>query len=86
MSDSGIRVERHGRVAVVVLSHGRMNTVTLDMTRALGAALGELEADTGIGALVLTGDGDRAFCAGSEIREFPRLCAERAIVSSKLGP
>ncbi len=86
MSDSGIRVERHGRVAVVVLSHGRMNTVTLDMTRALGAALNELEADSGTGALVLTGDGDRAFCAGSEIREFPRLCAERAIVSSKLGP
>ncbi len=86
MSESGIRIERHDRVAIVVLSHGKMNTVTLDMTRALGAALTELEADSGVGALVLCGDGDRAFCAGSEIREFPRLCAERDIVRKKLGP
>ncbi len=86
MSESGIRIERQGRVAVVVLAHGRMNTVTLDMTRALGAALTELEADEDVGALVLTGDGDHAFCAGSEIREFPRLCAEREIVRTKLGP
>lgn len=86
MSESAIKVERHGRVAVVVLAHGKMNTVTLDMTQALGAALTDLESDPGIGALVLTGEGERAFCAGSEIREFPRLCADKAIVSAKLGP
>ena len=86
MSESRIRVERHGRVAVVVLSHGKMNTVTVDMTRDLGAALTALEADPEVGALVLTGEGERAFCAGSEIREFPQLCADRAIVSRKLGP
>lgn len=86
MSDSGIRVERHGRVAVVVLAHGKMNTMTLGMTRALGAALVELEASRDVGALVLTGEGARAFCAGSEIREFPELCRDKAIVRTKLGP
>lgn len=86
MTPNEIKVERQGRVAIVALSHGRMNTVTLDMTRALGRVLTELEADESVGALVLTGDGDHAFCAGSEIREFPRLSAEREIVSSKLGP
>lgn len=86
MSQSSIRVERHGRVAVVVLAHGKMNTVTLDMTRDLGAALEALAADPEVGALVLTGEGERAFCAGSEIREFPQLCADRAIVRTKLGP
>ena len=56
------------------------------MTRQLSAVLSDLEADPGIGALVLTGAGERAFCAGSEIREFPQLCADRAIVGKKLGP
>lgn len=86
MPDSRIRVERHGRVAVIVLTHGKMNTVTLDMTRELGTAATALAADPEVGALVLTGEGERSFCAGSEIREFPQLCAEKAIVRTKLGP
>jgi enoyl-CoA hydratase/carnithine racemase len=62
-----------------------MNVVTLGLTRQLSAALTKLAVDPAIGAIVLTGEGNRTFCAGSDIKEFPTLVAERAIVSKKLG-
>lgn len=85
MSDQKVRVETHGRVATLFLVNPPMNVVTLGLTRQMSAALNELAADPGIGALVLCGEGDRAFCAGSDIKEFPRLIAEQGIVSQKLG-
>jgi enoyl-CoA hydratase/carnithine racemase len=80
-----IKVERHGRVAVLILNNPPMNVVTLELTREMSTALAALSADPGVGALILTGEGDRAFCAGSDIKEFPGLIADKAIVSRKLG-
>ncbi|MFC1458601.1 enoyl-CoA hydratase/isomerase family protein [Microvirga arabica] len=85
MPDKKIRVEIDGRVATLFLSNPPLNVVTLDLTRQLGEALAELAANPDVGALVLTGEGDRAFCAGSDINEFPTLVSENAIVSRKLG-
>ena len=61
MSDQKVRVEVDGGVATVFLVNPPMNVMTLDMRRELDAALTRLEADPAIGALVLTGDGDRVF-------------------------
>src|SRR5690606_2943111 len=85
MSEQKIRVEIADRVATLYLSNPPMNVVTLGLTRQMSAALKALADDPDVGALVLTGEGERAFCAGSDIKEFPTLVAERAIVSSKLG-
>lgn len=85
MTDQKVRVETHDRVATVFLSNPPMNVVTLGLTRQLAVILDRLADDSDIGALVLTGEGDRAFCAGSDIKEFPMLVAERGIVSRKLG-
>ncbi|MES2098548.1 MAG: enoyl-CoA hydratase-related protein [Pseudomonadota bacterium] len=85
MSDQLVVVEVQGRVATMTLTNPPMNVVTLALTRQMSAALTQLAADPAIGALVLTGAGDRAFCAGSDIKEFPGLVAGRGIVSTKLG-
>ncbi|MBI5128333.1 MAG: enoyl-CoA hydratase/isomerase family protein [Rhodopseudomonas palustris] len=85
MQDKKVRVEIDGAVATLFLSNPPMNVVTLSLTRQMHDVLQSLAADPAIGALVLTGEGDRAFCAGSDIKEFPRLVAERGIVSQKLG-
>jgi enoyl-CoA hydratase len=85
MTDQKIRIEIRDRVATLFLSNPPMNVVTLGLTRQMNAALAELADDPDVGALVLTGEGDRAFCAGSDIKEFPGLVAERAIVTKKLG-
>ena len=86
MSDQKVRVEIDGGVATVFLVNPPMNVMTLDMRRELDAALTRLEADPAIAVLVLTGDGDRSFGTGSDIKEFPGLLADNAVVARKLAP
>ena len=64
-----LKVERDGRVATVVLARpDAMNAQTRESRRELIAALKGLARDSGVGAIVLTGEG-RAFCAGQDLKE-----------------
>jgi enoyl-CoA hydratase/carnithine racemase len=57
-------------VAKLTLNNPPLNLVTLEMTEQLMDALEELEGDEAVRAIVVTGAGDRAFCAGSDVKEF----------------
>ena len=46
----------------------QMNALTLDMIRALDDKLSEWAKDTSIRAVMILGAGDKAFCAGGDIR------------------
>jgi len=65
-----ILVERRGRVGLVTLNRpealNALNKATLD---ELVAAVSEMDADPGVGAVVLTGSG-KAFAAGADIKEM----------------
>jgi enoyl-CoA hydratase/carnithine racemase len=69
-------------VAVLTLNNPPLNLVTLGLTRALHARLGELAADPAARILVVTGAGARAFCAGSDVSEFPEVLDD--VVGKKL--
>ena len=63
------RVERRGRAGVIVLNRPRaLNALTLSMVRDIARALDEFERDPGVERVVISGAGDRAFCAGGDIR------------------
>ncbi len=63
--------EREGAVGLVVLDRPRaLNALTLPMVRALAAALAAWEHDPAVAHVVVTGAGDRAFCAGGDIRRI----------------
>ncbi|HEY8527551.1 MAG TPA: enoyl-CoA hydratase-related protein [Acidimicrobiales bacterium] len=63
--------ERRGAVLVVRLNRPEArNALNGAVMRGLGAAVAEAESDPGIRAMVLTGTGDKAFCAGLDLREF----------------
>jgi enoyl-CoA hydratase/carnithine racemase len=63
--------ERHGPVAVLRLDRpDARNALTPELTSALGAAVLEADADPDVRAVVLTGTGTRAFCAGMDLRAF----------------
>jgi enoyl-CoA hydratase len=55
------------------------------LTLALGEALDALERDDTVRVVVVTGAGERAFCAGSDITEFAHDLAPGEIISGKLG-
>ncbi len=72
-----IRVER-GDVTVLELDNQPLNLVTTEMTLQLDTALDELAGDDGVRAVVLAGAGERAFCAGSDVKEFEQLAGRVA--------
>jgi enoyl-CoA hydratase/carnithine racemase len=63
--------ERRGPVLVVTLNRpDARNALTPTLIAGIGAAMVDAESDPEIRALVLTGTGDRAFCAGMDLRAF----------------
>jgi enoyl-CoA hydratase/carnithine racemase len=69
-------------VGVVTLHNPPLNLVTLELTRQLKHTILRLAADPVVRVMVLTGAGERAFCAGSDIKEFPEVMS--AVVPKKL--
>jgi enoyl-CoA hydratase/carnithine racemase len=72
MSDERVLVrERHGAVLVARLNRpDARNSLNLALMQALGAAMNDADADADIRAVVVTGTGERSFCAGMDLREF----------------
>lgn len=86
MADAGpVRWTLEGGVATVTLDNPPLNLVVRGLTIALGKALDALAADASVRAVVLTGAGERAFCAGSDIAEFQPLLEPGRIVPEKLA-
>ena len=68
-ANAEIRFERRGDLMVVTLDRPRaLNALTLPMCRALDEGLRAWQADSAIGAVLIKGEGERAFCAGGDIR------------------
>lgn len=60
-----------GTTAIVSLNRpAKLNALTLEMRRTLLATMKELEADPRIRAVVIRGEGPRAFCTGSDLDEL----------------
>lgn len=64
-----IRVEREGFVGIITLNRPeKLNAVTPEMADALVAAVTGFNTDDTVRCVILTGAGEKAFCAGSDIR------------------
>jgi enoyl-CoA hydratase/carnithine racemase len=71
MNDSELVLcERRGRAAWLTLHRpDAANALSLPALRRLRALLAELAADREVWAVVVTGAGDKAFCAGADLKE-----------------
>jgi enoyl-CoA hydratase/carnithine racemase len=83
MSKIKLTYARQDGVALLTLDNPPLNLMTLDMTRELNALVPRLADDPAVRAMVLTGSGERAFCAGSDVKEFPQVAD--AVVRKKLA-
>ncbi|HAE46986.1 enoyl-CoA hydratase [Tistrella sp.] len=84
MPEAGrIRVDTQGAVATLVIDNpDRRNAIGLHMWHAMAQALDELSADTNIRALVIRGEGSRAFASGADISRFDQERSEPAGVQA----
>lgn len=65
-----ISVERKGRVAIIRITRPKaLNALNTQVLAEMLEAASELDADRGVGCIVLTGD-ERAFAAGADIKEM----------------
>lgn len=66
-----LEVSVDGRVAVVRLNRPEvLNAINAHVEADLRVALSQLRSDDGVGAVVLTGAGDKAFAAGADIGQL----------------
>jgi len=79
MTSSAILTERHGPVGLIMLNKpSKLNAWDKAMRDRIVAALHEYDRDASIGAVVMTGSGERAFSAGQDFAEAHDFDAEAA--------
>lgn len=92
MSDSEpVAVEKRDRVAIVRIARpDRLNALSRATVAAIGRIGRELSVDKELTAIVVTAEGDRAFCAGADLKERRDMSDEAvrellALYQSELG-
>ncbi|UCC63504.1 MAG: enoyl-CoA hydratase/isomerase family protein [Anaerolineae bacterium] len=85
MTYENILVERKENYAVITLNRPQaLNALNRALMAELDAAVDELAADGDIGAVILTGAGERAFAAGADITEFNSMPSASAAAGFSL--
>lgn len=70
---AAVLVERRGAVMVLTLNRPEVrNAVNLAVHLGVGEALQAAERDPAVRAVVITGAGDQAFCAGADLKALSR--------------
>lgn len=73
MSGAGIRrtgLEGHPNVVLLTIDRPPVNALVTGSYVELERAFADLEADPSVHVIVLTAAGERAFCAGADLRDF----------------
>src|SRR5215813_9150428 len=71
MALENVLIEKRDRIAIMTINRpDKLNALNSATRSDILAALDELEADTNIRVVVITGAGEKAFIAGADITEF----------------
>jgi len=69
--EKAVLLEREGRVAILTINRpDKLNALNEDVRNLTLGYLEEIEHDDEVGAVVITGAGDKSFIAGADIGEF----------------
>ena len=86
MDSPCVITERNDSFAIISLNRPeKHNALSQEMTLALSETFTNLKSQPDLRAIILTGRGDKAFCAGTDINELTGLNEERALEVSARG-
>ena len=70
MMEDVIKIDRRDSIAILSLNRpNSLNALTQDLARTISDSLVDLDRDDDVNGIVLTGVGDRSFCAGVDLDE-----------------
>ena len=75
MAEYLLTENRSGVLWITINRPEKLNALSSKVLAELGSALAAAEADAGVGAIVITGAGEKAFVAGADIAELNTLDA-----------
>ncbi len=79
-------LERAGAVATIRLNRPKaLNALDAATLRELARAIRDIRRDDGVRAVVITGAGEKAFCAGADIAAMAAMSGEDGHAYSRLG-
>lgn len=79
MAYETLLVDSADRIVTITLNRPPMNPISNRLIDELHAAFDEIESDGEARAVIITGAGEKAFCAGADISEFGQAFAEGGI-------
>ncbi len=86
LSYHGIRLATSGHTAVITISRpSALNALNSAVIDELSEALAEVQADKDCRALIITGEGEKAFVAGADISEMRDLGPDEAADFARRG-
>jgi enoyl-CoA hydratase/carnithine racemase len=68
-----VKTEQDGRVAIVSLDHPPVNALSARLLEELEDVYDQLDRSDDTRAIVIRGEGEKAFVAGADITEFPAM-------------
>jgi enoyl-CoA hydratase len=78
-----IEYEKRDHVAVITINRPEaMNSLTLDMLAAIDEIAADFSNDAALWVAIITGAGDRAFCAGADLKEAIPTFAGGAVLGN----
>lgn len=80
-----IKTKIDNKTAVVTLDHAPVNALNPQMLKELKAEFEALGKNNDVRAIVLTGSGNHAFCAGADLKAFAGLGPQQAADLVKAG-
>src|SRR5688572_24268000 len=80
-----LKVKIDNKTAVVTLDHAPVNALSPAVLKEIKATFDELAKNDEVRAVVLTGAGNHAFCAGADLKAFAGLNPQQAAEIVKAG-
>lgn len=74
-----LQVEKTEGYAIITIDNPPMNVISNQVFKELDEVFAGLGADEEVNAVILTGQGEKVFAAGADIKEFPLLIGQTGI-------
>ncbi len=75
----------NGICTITINRPDKLNALNRDTVQEIGAAIAEARKDRSVYGIILTGEGQKAFAAGADIKEFIGLTLEQGKAMAKAG-